>query len=211
MVVCQAEFFKLTPMRRPEDARFLDPRSAASDPGRLTFSPAMFRRLQPDTQGLSGLVWRITGVLEEAILREHLDLGDSRAALVMSLSPLVVAAYTDELDCVALLGFPDFLVAEHRLTRRARLLTVNTYRPGWRVAMDLVPGPASTERYVNFRPIIGDFVSEDRERLERRKAAIPEPEWQRCAERAEAHYRVLGQRVRDGSPLRCEEPAPPVP
>ncbi len=55
---------------RAEDARFLDPRSAASDPGRLTFSPAMFRRLQPDTQGLSGLVWRITGVLAKPFKAE---------------------------------------------------------------------------------------------------------------------------------------------
>src|SRR5262245_7772401 len=33
-----------------------------------------------------------------AVLRQHLDLGDSRAAIVVSSAPLRIAAYSDELD-----------------------------------------------------------------------------------------------------------------
>ena len=40
-------------------------------------------------------------------IAEHLIFGDSRAAVVISIYPkLIVAAYSDELDCVAMLLFP---------------------------------------------------------------------------------------------------------
>jgi len=40
-------------------------------------------------------------------ISNHLKMGDSRAAVVISIHPkLVIAAYTDELDCVAMLQFP---------------------------------------------------------------------------------------------------------
>ena len=47
-------------------------------------------------------------VPQRTYLKEQLLHGDSRAAVVVSVDPLLlVAAYTDELDCVALLRFPD--------------------------------------------------------------------------------------------------------
>ena len=40
-------------------------------------------------------------------MAEHLEHGDSRAAIVISTDPeLLIAAYTDELDCIAMLRLP---------------------------------------------------------------------------------------------------------
>ena len=61
-------------------------------------------------------------------IAEHLEHGDSRAAIVVSTDPeLLIAAYTDELDCVAMLRLPkEPLVSKYSLLRGSRLLTVNT-------------------------------------------------------------------------------------
>lgn len=48
-------------------------------------------------------------------IRDMLAHGDSRAAVVVSVSPLLVACYCDDLDGVCLLRFPDSLAAGHRL------------------------------------------------------------------------------------------------
>src|SRR5688572_27161776 len=110
-------------------SKYHDDRTYASDPGRLTLSRRRFRRLEPAARGLRGWLWRRLwgGAVLEEMLNEHLLLGDSRAACVISMDPLLVVAYTDELDCVAMLSFPSWLIEEHRLRLGSRLLTVNTY------------------------------------------------------------------------------------
>jgi hypothetical protein len=114
---------------------------------------------------------------------EHLRLGDSRAAVVVALQPLLVAAYSSDLDAVALLRFPVELVERYRLKVGARLLTVNTYadvrgkttnEPFY--AVDLVPGPRRSG-WSNFSPFIADFLSDESERIEARKRELPESEW----------------------------------
>jgi hypothetical protein len=108
---------------------------AASDPALVRLSHDKLRRLHPSLYGLRGLVratleYNLRGVFgySRLRLREWVYHGDSRAAVVVSDLPLIVAAYTDELDCVALLRFPD----EYGLRVGARLLTANTYE--WRDA-----------------------------------------------------------------------------
>lgn len=190
-----------------------DPRSLhsrASDPGRLILSSEKLQRLQPElftnTRGFLGwLLGRGCDSGHEEIregLIEHLRNGDSRAAVVVSVLPLVVAAYTDELDCVALLRFPEHLVDEHHLGVSSRLLTVNTYRrpkgnsrPG-----DLVPGPKDTGRYVNFIPLIAEFLAYDMDQVERKKSVIAEDEWQRTIVMGNQQW-ARGVTPRDGRPM----------
>ena len=108
--------------------------SFASDSGGIKLSAIKLRRFHPNAFGLSGLLYSVVSSIRfrsivhvRTELKEHLMYGDSRAAVVVSLSPLLVAAYTDELDCVAMLRFPDELVTEYKLVRYSRLLTTNTY------------------------------------------------------------------------------------
>jgi hypothetical protein len=187
----------------------------ASDPGLVILSHEKLRRLEPHLfpRSIWSLVHYVPTLRERWArwllhIEEHLNNGDSRAAVVVHLEPLIVAAYTDELDCVALLEFPDEFAQEYQLRVGSRLLTVNTYKLRSKgIAPDLLPGEREHRRYGNFSPYIAEFLSDDNERIAERKAEIAEEEWQR-AERMgrEALVRNNGA-TRDGGPLLCMEPA----
>ena len=195
-----------------------DPRglySHASDPGGITLSDEKLRRLQPELfPGPPGFFGRLLGHRTDDGPREyresldrHLRLGDSRAAVAVSVAPLIVAAYSDELDCVALLRFPRDLVENCRLRVGSRVLTVNTYGgDGTKRPSDLTPGPRDTRQYDNFRALIADFLTDAADRLAERKQVIDEGEWARAAEMGREQLR-RGTRPRDGRPLHCERPS----
>lgn len=187
--------------------------SFASDPGYVELSERKLRRLCP---GLYASRWNLLGKIDERMgwraaerlsCADQLVHGDSRAAVVVSTSPLLVAAYTDELDCVALLRFPDGLATEMGLDVGSRLLTVNRYVPRGPFARDLENGPASHHRYKNFIPIIADFLSDDAERLTLRKSRIDEEEWERTWMLGQRSLKQHGAAARDGRPHRCIMPA----
>ena len=186
-------------------SRFHDDRSAASDPGKVKLAPG---RLSLFPRPLRE---RLVAWLGEdrfaARISEHLTVGDSRAAVVVSMSPLLVAAYTDELDCVVVLSFPEPFAQRFKLAVGDRLLTVNTYAPGQNVFPDLTPGPASFRRYENFYPLIADFLSDDAARIDARKAAIDEAEWQRCVTLAREYLALRPGLRRDGSPFQSFRPS----
>jgi len=127
--------------------------------------------------------------------------------MVVSTNPLLVAAYTDEMDCIALLQFPDALVPQYHLTVGQRLLTVNLYAFGQVLVRDLEHGPASYHRYTNFRPYIAEFLSDDLTRIETRKTQISEAEWVRTSRCAQDYLAKHGKKARDGRPMYCETPA----
>ncbi len=192
----------------------LDSDSFASDPGEITLSAAKLRRFHPTAFGLPGLLKSVVRSFQfrnivhiRTELREHLKYGDSRAAVVVSLSPLVVAAYTDELDCVAMLRFPDELVNEYQLVRHSRLLTVNAYNYLEPRQADLSEGPASYGRYGFFHPLIAEFLSEDMARINERKLEIAEDEWQRTIDCANEYIAKYKHVARDGRPYCSWIPA----
>jgi hypothetical protein len=139
--------------------------------------------------------------------RECLQNGDSRAAVVISLRPLLVAAYTDELDCVVPLEFPEEFVDQYGLRDGSRLLTVNTYRQLADDDPDLIPGPDCGLAWTGFQPLIAEFLSDDRERIERRKAEIAEAEWRRASAMGKAYLESRPGVWRDGRPGRSSVPA----
>src|SRR5262249_51250149 len=83
---------------------------------------------------------------ERIYIEEQLQHGDSRAAIVVCTAPLLVAAYSDELDCIAMLRFPNTFAEEYKLWVGSRLLTVNTYGRGQKYDEDLILGPNLIER-----------------------------------------------------------------
>lgn len=187
--------------------------STASNPGRLQVSGESLRRLSPELYAPRGTIefQRVLALnagspsdhLRE--IRNHLAGGDCRAALVMQTSPLFVAAYTDELDCVVLLEFPDFLVEDYELSEGTRLLTVNMYfdRGSFGMASDLRAGPHDTKRFGNFRPFIAEFLSEDTEQIGLTKLNIPEEEWERTEALGRAALQDKKRKPRLGHPLYC--------
>ena len=182
--------------------------STASDPGGITLSHSRLKQLRPDLYGIEGLVRMIrikfgAELLDvKAHVARQLQRGDSRAAVVISVQPLLVAAYTDEMDCIALLRFPDELSQRYLLQPGSRLLTVNFYGRG-PLTDDLISGPRNTGHWGSFSPLIADFLTEDKQRLEQRKAEISTDEWTRCEEMGKRYVELRPKTARDGRPMYC--------
>lgn len=93
---------------------------------------------------------------------------------------------------MALLRFSDRFVSEYDLKPGSRLITVNTYEYHdgsyeRSYETDLAPGPAASGNYRNFSPFIADFLTDDLDRLAKRKATIGEDEWRRTEELGETY------------------------
>lgn len=177
--------------------------SLASDPGNCTLSKSKLAKLNLDLQPSGSPI--VHGPYEELVV--GLQRGDSRAALVAQLSPLIVAAYSDELDAVALLRFPDWLVDEHQLQVGSRLLSINLYVNGNDVVSDLQAGPFYKEQFVNFVPRIAEFLSDDVDEIQRHHEVITESEWNRTKKFADAAMARPNVAARDGIPPNSHVPA----
>ncbi len=141
-------------------------------------------------------------------VEENLRRGDGRAAVVVSISPLLIAAYAGELDCIAMLRFADQFAQKYDLRAGSQLLAVNLYLE-WNFfpPEDLNPGPRSTGKYGNFAPLIAEFLTGDLNLVEQAKAGINRAEWQRAATLGKEYLKQNGERARDGRPLLCHLPA----
>ncbi|MBT3199455.1 MAG: hypothetical protein HN350_06020 [Phycisphaerales bacterium] len=186
-------------------SKYHDDSTEASDPVSIGLDKKKLKRFKATLS----IIERFTKGLfcSDDYLHEHLYEGDSRAAVVVALEPvLVVAAYTDELDCVVLLKFPSDFIDQYGLSVGSRLLTVNTYSYGIGVARDLLSGPRSFKRYSNFFPLIAEFLSSDNLAIDDRKASIDQAEWALTIEQGN---QALARNItpRDGSPYYSKKPA----
>lgn len=184
---------------QPRDTPFMSSEALATNPGGVTMDQQRLRLLSPSLFGAGALL--PTRFVVRKILDAHLWNGDSRAAVVLSVQPLLVAAYSSDFDAVVVLCF-DRRRVDTYVQPGDRLLTVNTYQRGDVVARDIVRGPYGSSTWANFHPVIADFVAADPRRVERRKAAITEPEWQRAWQLGQEHLFKRPGQVRDGAPHR---------
>jgi len=186
--------------------RTLDDTTSASDPGQIRLSHEKLRVLRPDLYGIGG-IWNSilaffrVGWPQRIYIEEQLQCGDSRAAVVVSITPLLVAAYTDELDCIAMLRFPEEFVHRYRLSVGTRLLTVNCYGDSPNYDPDLLLGPRLIQRWTGFHPVIADFLTDDYDRVESRKKEITEDEWQRADTMGMEYLKLRPGVARDGRPV----------
>jgi hypothetical protein len=198
-------FLSMDPsMTPPKKLRWQPGEWSVDNPGLFRVSDEMLRRLRPDCYGLGAWLFQkftdVTRTLSfRDLIKEHLWLGSIQAALVMSLQPGRVAAYSDMLDCVALLDYPPRFLEDFQLRRGDRLLTVNMYHQSG-PQRDLVYGPGKCSDWTGFQPIIADFVSDDEARLEERKTALPEENWQRAWGLGVDYVRRWPDRCRSGEP-----------
>ncbi len=183
---------------------------SASNPGGFRLSHSKLKRFHPELYGLRGICHNLflnTQVLPvqhfRNLVAEHLMLGDSRAAIVMSTNPLLVAAYSDDLDCAVLLEFGRSLVRDYGLRAGSHLLTVNTYLSSGAAGSppDIVRGPQARAPWVDFRPLIADFLVDDCEQLAQRKNGISQAEWARAYACGAECLKRSGFTPRSGAPL----------
>lgn len=101
--------------------------------------------------------------------------GDVQPAVVISLEPLLVACYSDELDAVTVQYLPGELISKLNLQMYSRLLTVNGY--GKRPTKDVTLGPNALGNYAGVASIIADLYTDDTRRLNALKGAFEEEWW----------------------------------
>ena len=179
----------------------------ASDPIPIELSMDFYMRFKKELGIWGGLVSDFR--YPKFVMEDHMRKGDSRAAVVVAArTDVMVAAYTDEMDCVAMLRFPKWVNELYPVEIGTRLTTVNTYT--WLKdgrADDLIPGPSSSGQFGNFFPIIAEFIAANPWVAEARKKDIDESEWQRTTELAAEYRKKNGTRWRDGNPFKSKTPA----
>ena len=192
--------------------RTLDDSTFATDPGQIRLSHKKLRVLRPDLYGIRGLWQTVLAFFrlawpQRTYIEEQLQCGDSRAAVVISTSPLTIAAYTDELDCIAMLHFPAEFVDRYHLSKGTRLLTVNCYGSLPEYDPDLILGPNLIQRWTGFHPVIAEFLTDDDDRVDARKQQITEDEWQRALTMGREYAKRYPNVARDGRPVYSATPA----
>jgi hypothetical protein len=177
------------PPKQEDFAGWVRPRlvGEASDSGHFSLDQSKLNALFPDFKWTDDQL---------GYLRDHLNRGDSRAAIVASVQPLVVAAFSDELDAVILIEFPDALVQKYKLSVGDHLVASWIYPRLRRPAPDIAIGERQLHGYNDGSPQVADFLSDSIEKLKQRKANITDHEWQRATtlaaaamQRAQGHYR----------------------
>jgi hypothetical protein len=187
----------------------LDDSTEAGNPGGIILSEERLRRLDPDLYRLRGL-HRLTKrpnrhqTFWRTHVAEHLLYGCTQGAVVLSTAPLRIAALSDELDAAVVLDYPTWLVDEHSLEPGRQLLSVLTYSRGTEVVPDILIGPAPLAyRWINYSPLIAEFLTDDLSRVEEQHARLDQREWLR-AEAFGLRYLEFNQgRTRDGRPSRA--------
>ncbi len=195
-----------------------DDGSFATRPGGIPLSDHLLRSLHPELYGWRGLLLRWTHDYGQSAadlrtrVREALGFGDAQPAVVVQVEPLLIAAYSDELDAAVLLSFPQELAGRFELARGKRLVSINTYYPMQYRSLgnDVEFGEESTGRWGNFAPHIANFLCEDEAALQALLRRITAEEWDRLKLRVEQQAR-RGHPPRDGRPLFCAESRLPVP
>jgi len=182
----------------------------------LSFSEAKFKKLEPTWYqggfkntllGLvgAGLKWQIQN------LTEQLARGDSNPAVVIQKSPLLVAPYSPDLDCVVLLKFPDWVAQEYKLDVGSRLITVNTYMDrSTGIPADVKPGPQDDGQFGPFVPVIADFITDDADKVSARKAEIADEEWDKVQFLGDEALKRKPALVREGRPTASGRPGSPL-
>ena len=178
--------------------------SYATGPGKLRLSFAKLDRLHPELLMDGG--GTVAGIGQMVFIIENLLFGDTNPALVASVDPeLIVAAYSVDIDCVALLRFPLDFVPDYGLKPGTRLVSINSYYGEGEFAPDLKRGPGYLA-WRNVIPMIAEFLSDNVERIAHLHQRVPESKWQRCRDLTAAALKSRPLRSRDGRPLRCEKP-----
>lgn len=193
--------------------------STASDPGSLTLDRDLLLAMEPELRGWRGWMWQARDRRHRTArywssldsVAQQLLRGDTRAAIVLTVRPTVlVAAYSDDLDCVAVVEFPAKYARQFDLMPGSRLVTCNHYvSTKQRVPSDLKPGPLNNHRNTDFSPIIGNFLSTDTDRLQQLASNISNQEWERAKQQSEewlVRFRAGQVWPRRATPLwACEQ------
>lgn len=161
----------------------LDNTTVASSPGNVYLSIEKLKLLSPS---IFTLKFKLLGYILKILrgytiinsLEERVFYGDSQPAIVISTTPLIIAAYSEDIDCVVLIKFPDKFTEMYNLYPKSKLISINTYLQGNEFQKDLSPGDNCHYTWVGYTPIIGEFITNNLDILEEKKSNISEDLWE---------------------------------
>ena len=150
-------------------------RLGAYNPGLFDLNKKKLKALRPQIFGLR-LGQKNIDTWQN--IYSQLNSGDIQPALVLSTAPLLVACYSDDMDAVAMLCFPEELGARRGWTVGTRLIVTAAYNnPFMKANKDLDCGPRNCGKFKAYAPVIADLYTDNTERLERKKREIPQELW----------------------------------
>lgn len=150
-------------------------RPGAFNPGLFELNKKKLKALRPQIFGLR-LGQKNIDTWQNVYTQ--LNDGDIQPALVMSTKPLLVACYTDDMDAIAMLCFPEELGRKMGWTAGSKLIVTAAYNtPFMKANKDLDCGPHNCEKFKAYAPIIADLYTDNTDRLERKKREIPQEKW----------------------------------
>ena len=124
--------------------------------------------------------------------------GDTQPALVVSTSPLLIAAYSDEMDAVVMLQFPEDFAEQYHLTVGTRLTTSNVYFDGASIAEDIHVGEKYSRQYADFVPIVQLFLGKKDDKIMQKVYLFSADVWQTVSEKANEYARRYPDCYRNG-------------
>ena len=160
---------------------YVDPNSMAENAGDVAVSREKFNDLRDNILKVSPLK-KFYFNKQFKRLVQYVENGDTQPAVVVSTSPLIISAYSDEMDGVLFLKFPDILAEKYSLTVGSRLVTSNVYFQGRKVAKEIIAGPNYLRRYSDFTPTVQLFTCADESYITSRTQLFDVSTWQMVEE-----------------------------
>ena len=159
------------------DIKYSDDRSFAGDPGKLILSDEKYEKIA-QILNLNNYDLKVFNK-KKKLIKEHIKYGDTQPAIVVSVDPLIISSYTDEIDCVVMLKYPNEFVSIYDLKIGDRLVTVNQYYPklNFNYAPDLIPGEHASKYWRDVIPVVGLFVCENEEYCKRKVRLFESKDW----------------------------------
>ena len=124
--------------------------------------------------------------------------GDTQPAVVVSTAPLLVGAYSDEMDAVVMLRFPDEFAKQYKLTVGTRLTTSNVYFTEREIADDIHIGEKYSRQYTDFAPLVQLFFGKKDDKIMEKTKLFGEDIWQTVTEKSNEYLRLYPDCSRDG-------------
>ncbi len=157
---------------------YVDPDSMASNSGSVRLSKQKFTELRDNVLKI-GMVKKLYYNKQFRRIDQYLQNGDTQPAIVVSESPFIVSAYSDEMDAVIFLKFPDELAIRYNLKKGSRLVTSNIYFLGSKISSDIQTGSNYLNQYVEFTPVVQLFLCDDENYIINRTGIFNEEMWNR--------------------------------
>lgn len=158
---------------------YVDPNSHAENAGNVELSEEKFRQVRDKILKISFFDRTQYNKNFERI-NDYMMNGDTQPAIVYSVNPLIISAYSDEMDGVVFLKFPKRLAKIYNLHEGMRLVTSNVYNNwDYKIAKDIEIGDGYLNRYVDFTPIVQLFLTDSENYAMKRTELFDEEVWDR--------------------------------